>query len=109
MYVLAPDYATVQSGISTKPVGLGTEIRQFMAFLGLGLVPTANMTGSSPPEVSFSPPLSQCEHHDHGLDRRPTSFISDARRRFASADCSSWEFHLRLPLELGQWCRSLSA
>jgi hypothetical protein len=85
MYVLAPDYATVQRGISTKPVGLGTEIRQLMAFLGLGLVPTANMTGSSPPEVSFSPPLSQCEHHDHGLDRRPTSFMSDASHQLTAA------------------------
>jgi hypothetical protein len=56
LYVFAPDYATAQQSWhwgrhQLRPVGLAMVICQVLAFLGLGLVPTADSPDPGPPDI----------------------------------------------------------
>jgi hypothetical protein len=77
-------------------------ICQFLVFLGLGLVSTADLPGPGPSDVPLRLHYANVEViYIQGLDGRATFAKSDS---LSPADCSIWDLHLHLPRELGRWC-----
>ncbi len=101
VYIFAPDLATAQRGTSAMPVGLAMGIHQFLVFLGLDLVSTADLPGPGSSDVPLLLYHINVEViYNHGLDGRAKFAASDS----SPADCSIWDLHLHQPRDLGWWC-----